>query len=77
MQTTTEKPNGIRAFQLLALKGALTLETKGIRISRSGSALATVKSLTGLTGRTAADVLPKYIVWLTAHGYLFPDAVTA
>jgi len=39
------KPSDIRAFQLLALKGAMKLEMKGLKLSRGGSAFATVKRM--------------------------------
>ena len=49
----------INPFRLLALKGALKLESKGMK--RHGrSALSVVKAEFGIKGRTAAEVLPKF-----------------
>lgn len=63
------KPEDIQAFRLLALKGALSLESKGLR-RRGRSALSVVKQEFGLKGRTAADVLPKFEALLRERGVL-------
>lgn len=62
-------PESIRAFQLLALKGRLKLESLGMK-SRGTSALSHVKRLTGIKARTAKDALPLYIAWLEKEGIL-------
>ena len=63
-------PEGIKAYRLLALKVALSLESEGLRMSRGFSALRVVKAVTGLTARTAAKMLPLYEAWLRERGYL-------
>ncbi len=64
-----DTPEKIRAFQLLALKGALKLESKGMK--RHGrSALSAVKAEFGIKGRTAAEVLPKFEQVLRDMGVL-------
>jgi len=60
---------GIKVFQLLALKGALKMEAIGMK-RRCNSALSIVKSMTGLKARTAEDMVPKYEEWLRAQGIL-------
>ena len=64
-----DTPTSIRAFGLLALKGALKLETIGMK-RRGQSAFGQIKSITGLKARTALELLPKYIQWLKDQGYL-------
>lgn len=59
----------IQVYRLLALRGALSLEAKGLRMSRGMSALKAVKSLTGLTG-TRATMPAKYDAWLKANGII-------
>ncbi len=61
--------DGIKVFQLLALKGALKMEAIGMK-RRGNSALSIVKSMTGLKARTAEDMVPKYDGWLQAQGIL-------
>lgn len=60
---------GIKVFQLLALRGALKMEAIGMK-RRGKSALSIVKSMTGLKARTAEDMVPKYDGWLQAQGIL-------
>jgi hypothetical protein len=59
----------IQVARLLALRGALKLESKGLKMSRGRSALSIVKELTGLTG-TKATMPAKYDAWLTAKGII-------
>jgi hypothetical protein len=60
---------GIKVFQLLALRGALKMEAIGMK-RRGKSALSIVKAQTGLKARTAEDMVPKYEDWLRAQGLL-------
>ena len=60
---------GIKVFQLLALRGALKMEAIGMK-RRGKSALSIVKAHTGLKARTAEDMVPKYDGWLQAQGIL-------
>ena len=60
---------GIKVFQLLALRGALKMESIGMK-RRGKSALSIVKAHTGLKARTAEDMVPKYDGWLQAQGIL-------
>ena len=64
-----DTPDSIRAFQLLALKGALKLESLGMHRSHGPSALATVKML-GIKARTAKAALPLFEAYLKAEGIL-------
>lgn len=48
-----DTPDGIAFARLAALKGALDLQSKGIRLSRSFSATQIGKSQYGLTGSAA------------------------
>lgn len=59
----------IEVYRLLALRGALGLEAKGLKMSRGRSALSIVKEITGLTG-TKATMPAKYDAWLTAKGII-------
>ncbi len=59
----------IPAFRMLALKGALKLESKGLK-RRGPSALAIVRAETGLKARTAAAMLPLFEEWLRERGIL-------
>ena len=45
-----DTPESIEAFRLLALRGALRLETLGMK-NRGGSAFATVKAMLGVKSR--------------------------
>lgn len=64
-----DTPEMIEAFKLLSLKGALKLESIGLK-RRGPSALSEVKKITGIKARSAADMLPKYIAWLEEKGFL-------
>jgi len=59
----------IQVYRMLALRSALGLEAKGMRMSRGMSALAAVKSLTGLTG-TRSTMPAKYDAWLRKNGII-------
>ena len=65
MLDTTEK---INAFRLLALRGALQLETKGLK-RRGASAASIVKREFNLKG-TAAKLLPQFEQLLREQGIL-------
>jgi len=65
-----DTPEGIKAYRMLALKAALTLEIVGMRARRGFSTLKTIKQETGLKARTAKEMLPLYVTWLKEHGYL-------
>lgn len=68
-----DTPDSIRAFGLLALKGALKLQAVGL--SRRGeSALSQVKRITGLKASTAQAMVPLYTQWLIDKGILIPKA---
>jgi len=59
----------IQVYRLLALRSALGLEAKGMRMSRGMSALAAVKSITGLTG-TRSTMPAKFDTWLRKNGII-------
>jgi hypothetical protein len=65
------QPHQIEAFRLLAIKGRLELELKGIKF-RGGSTFAYVKRTFPLTGRLARRkwVLEAYIRYLQQRGVL-------
>lgn len=66
---TINTPDGIHAYRMLALKGALKLESLGMRRSHGPSALAMVKEL-GIKARTAKAALPLFEAHLKAEGIL-------
>ena len=66
---TLDKPEQIEAFRLLALKGALKLETKGMKMSRGQSAYSIVKQMTGLKGNKQR-VYDQYVELLKQNGIL-------
>jgi len=49
-----DTPESIRMFRLLALRGALLLETRGLRASRGPTAYSIIKREFGLRGSRAA-----------------------
>ena len=59
----------IPAFRMLVLKNALKLEIKGLRMSRGGSAYATIKKEFKLTGNKV-NVLEKFETILRKKGVL-------
>ena len=69
LNMNADTPDSIRAFQLLALKGALKLESLGMHRSHGPSALAMVKML-GIKARTAKAALPLFEAKLKAEGIL-------
>ena len=62
-------PEDISAYRLLAIKGALKLESLGMT-SRGPSALSIVRKEHGIKARTAKDALPLYIELLKEKGIL-------
>ena len=64
----------VRGFQMVALRGALSLEADGLRMSRYGSALKMVKLLTGLKARTASNMIPKFNQWLIDNHIMLIDS---
>jgi anion-transporting ArsA/GET3 family ATPase len=64
-----DTPEKINAFRLLSLKGALSLEVKGLKRSRGPSAFATVKAEFGLKGSKAV-VLEQFVKILKEKGIL-------
>jgi len=69
--TIADTPEQISGFMLLALKGALYLESKGMK-RRGHSALAVARTqFPGIvTARTAAKALPQLIAQLRKMGVL-------
>ena len=64
-------PGTIRAFSLLALKGALYLESKGMqRRGQSALAVARAQFPQAVTARTAAAALPQLVAKLREMGVL-------
>ena len=66
---TLDKPEQIQAFKLLQLKGALKLETKGMKMWRGQSAYSIVKQMTGLKGNKK-KVYDQYVELLKENGIL-------
>jgi hypothetical protein len=64
-----DAPAQINAFRLLALRGALKLESVGLK-RRGPSALTLVKKETGIKARTAKDALPLFEAHLRGLGIL-------
>lgn len=67
--TILDTPEAIEAYRLLALKGALKLESVGLRRGRGQSALSIVRAM-GIKARTAKDALPLYEAHLRGLGIL-------
>jgi len=69
--TIADTPEKVSSFMLLALKGALYLESKGMK-RRGHSALAVARAqFPGIvTGKTAAKALPQLIAQLKSMGVL-------
>ena len=68
-EITCNTPESIEAFRLLAIKGALKLESLGMRMSRGRSALSVVKAM-GIKARTAKEALPLFEDYLRKRGIL-------
>ena len=64
-----DTPAQIIAFRLLSLRGALKLESVGLK-RRGPSALTLVKKETGIKARTAKDALPLFEAHLRGLGIL-------
>jgi len=64
-----DTPAQINAFRLLALRGALKMESVGMK-RRGPSALTLVKKETGIKARTAKDALPLFEAHLRGLGIL-------
>ena len=64
-----DTPAQINAFRLLALRGALKMESVGLK-RRGPSALTLVKKETGIKARTAKDALPLFEARLRELGLL-------
>jgi hypothetical protein len=69
MNIVITSPENIAAYRLLAIKGALKLESLGMKAS-GPSALSVVKKEFGIKARTAKEALPLYIVILKEKGIL-------
>lgn len=64
-----DTPDSIQAYRMLALKGALKLESLGMRRSHGQSALGIVNAL-GIKARTANAALPLFEAKLRQEGIL-------
>jgi len=60
--TIINTPEGIAGYRVLALKAALSLESKGIKMRRGFSAYATIKREFGFTG-SKLSVLAQLQAW--------------
>lgn len=66
-----DTPYLIRGYRMLALKGALKLQSLGIRRSHGPSALSIVNGLgIGIKARTAKAALPLFEAYLKSEGIL-------
>lgn len=57
-------------FQRLALRGALKLESVGMKHSSGRSAAQMIRTITGLKERNRKKLIPLYDQWLTKEGLL-------
>jgi hypothetical protein len=64
-----DTPERIHAFRMLAIRGALKLESLGMIRSRTRSALAIVRRM-GIKARTAREALPLFEAKLRKEGIL-------
>lgn len=67
--TVIDTPEGINAYRLLVLRGALRLECKGMRRSRGHSASTVIKREFGLKGSNI-NILDQYEAILREKGIL-------
>jgi hypothetical protein len=66
-----DTPEGIEAYRLLALKGALKLEARGLRFKGGRvSAAQAVREAMGVTTRNKAKLLEEYEAWLRERSLL-------
>ena len=63
-----DTPELIQSYQLIALKGALKLESLGMK-GRGKSALSIVKGM-GIKAKTAKQALPLFVAMLREKGLL-------
>lgn len=74
-----DTPEGINAYRLLALKGALKLETKGLSMSRGIRASVAVRKVLSDAGKPASrnlvSLLAEYETHLRSLGILSPLSV--
>lgn len=77
--TTISEPEGIYYFQLLATRGALTLEILGIRAAANYSAYAVIKKRFGFKGnrQKVLDQFNEYIEqWREEHKEQLKQQIT-
>lgn len=67
-----DKPKDIEAFRLLALKGMLKLEIRGIRF-KGGSIAVAVRKAMGGGARKRLKLLAEYETWLRERGILVEE----
>jgi hypothetical protein len=65
-----DTPQAIERYRMIAVLQGLSLESKGIRMSRRGSALATARRLYGVKARTAAVAYTRMRELMLAHGII-------
>jgi hypothetical protein len=63
-------PEAVNAYRMLALRSALSLESKGLKMSRGISALKIVRQEFGIKARTSAKALPEYEQYLRSIGMI-------
>jgi hypothetical protein len=63
-------PEAVMAYRMLALRSALSLESKGLKMSRGVSALKIVRSEFGIKSRTAIKALAEYEQYLRSIGMI-------
>lgn len=63
-------PSQIFAYQLLALKGALKLETLGLRHSSGKSVAPQIRYLIGSRTKNKKALLDQYVTFLQNHSIL-------
>jgi hypothetical protein len=68
--TMVDTPDGIEAFRLLAIKGRLSIELKGLKF-KGGSTFAYVKREFGFKGNKQS-VYDQYVAMLVERGILKP-----
>lgn len=70
-----DTPEKVAAFRMLAIKGALKMESVGLKRSRGLSALSIVKKEFGIKAKTAKEAFPLYVEYLREIGILAPAVI--
>jgi len=63
-----DTPEGIAMYRMLAIRGGLKMEARGMRLTRGRSCLSIVRKEFGIKARDAATALVKFEEYLGQFG---------